>query len=134
MGSQSVDVARWVRPAIEHAQYVLFLWVRPGLEYSFMFSLCRVPFNVQHFLSFYDSFSSFLFWLCPFLKNQIVCFGFVLRHFLLYSFVLRLESCLQKNNLSSFKLALIWFGYSGFSFLSHAIMTMRFVMLVSCVG
>ena len=29
--SRSVDVARWVRPAIEHAQDVLLWWVRPGV-------------------------------------------------------------------------------------------------------
>ena len=47
--------------------------------------------------------------------------------FVLYSFVVRHESSLQKNNLSSFKLVLIWFGYRGFSFLSHAI-SLRFVV------
>ena len=38
-----------------------------------------------------------------------------------YSFVFRLKSILQKNNLSSSKLVLIQFGYCGFSFLSHTV-------------
>ena len=37
------------------------------------------------------------------------------------SFVFRLKSSLQKNNLSSSKLVLIQFGYHGFSFLSQAV-------------
>ena len=37
------------------------------------------------------------------------------------SFVFRLTSSLRKKNLSSFKLVLIQFGYSGFCFLSHAV-------------
>ena len=37
------------------------------------------------------------------------------------SFVFRLESSLQKNNLSSSELVLTQFGYRGFLFLSHAV-------------
>ena len=40
---------------------------------------------------------------------------------MLCSFVFRLISSLQKNNLSSSKLVLIQFGYRGFSFLSLAV-------------
>ena len=39
------------------------------------------------------------------------------------------KSSLQKNNLSSFKLVLIQFGYRGFSFLGHAV---RLWFLVFC--
>ena len=44
-------------------------------------------------------------------------FGFLI----FCSFVFRLKSSLQKNNLSSSKLVLIQFEYLGFSFLSHAV-------------
>ena len=52
--------------------------------------------------------SNCLFWVC--LSILVFC-----------SFVFRLKGSLQKNNLSSFKLALIQFGYRGFSFLRHAV-------------
>ena len=64
----------------------------------------------------------FMSWLCLFLKNQTVYFGFVFRLLVFCSFVFRLECILQKNKLSSSKLVLIQFvGYRGFSFLSHAV-------------
>ena len=37
------------------------------------------------------------------------------------SFVIRLESSLRKNNLSSSKLVLVQFGYRGYSFIGHAV-------------
>ena len=64
---------------------------------------------------------SFLFWLCPFLKNRIVYFGFVFRFFLFYSVPIKLERGFQKNNLSIFNLGLSRFRYRGNFFLSHAI-------------
>ena len=83
---------------------------------------CRALFVFNLLCLFYNWFFSFLFWLCPFLKNQIVCHGFVFRLFCNFSlFVFRLESSLQKNKLSSSKLVLIRFGYRGFSFLSHVL-------------
>ena len=53
------------------------------------------------------------------LFSKIESFGLVLSFdfFTFYSVVVRLESGLQKNSLSSF----IWFGYRGLFFLSHAI-------------
>ena len=65
---------------------------------------------------FYCLFSFFLFWLCPFLKNRI--FGLVLTFdfFVFCSVVVRLESGLQKKNLSSFNLVSTWFGYRGVTF------------------
>ena len=70
---------------------------------------------------FISGFFPFLSWLCPFLQNQIVCLELSHDFFVFCSYVFRLESCLQKNNLSSFKLVLIRFGYCGFSFLSHVV-------------
>ena len=50
-GSQRLVVARWVRPAIEHAQDgPLVRETRGGV--IFMVSFCRVPFCVQPFVSF----------------------------------------------------------------------------------
>ena len=49
----------------------------------------------------------------------VLCLSF---DFLVFcSFLFRLKGSLQKNNLSSFKLVLIQFGYRGFSFLRHAV-------------
>ena len=53
--------------------------------------------------------SNCLFWVC---LSTFRCFC---------SFVFRLKSSLQKNNLSISKLVLIQFGYRGFSFLGHAV-------------
>ena len=74
MWSQSVDVARWVRPAIEHAQDVLSGGL--GQEWEYDFVLCLVWFfkGPCFVLTFYVIlfFVFLLFrWLCPFLKNQI---------------------------------------------------------------
>ena len=45
-------------------------------------------------------------WLCPFFKNQIVFgMGLSFDFFVFYYFFLRLYNSLQKNKLSSFKLA-----------------------------
>ena len=75
--SQRVDVARWVRPAIEHAQDVLFWWVRPEVRVSFRALFLEGPVLVQTFMpflllvfSFVVSVLSFLqisncsFWVC----------------------------------------------------------------------
>ena len=42
-----------------------------------------------------------LIWLCPFLKNQIVWFGFVLRLFGVLRFFFRLVNSLQRKKQSS---------------------------------
>ena len=98
------------------------LWLmRPGVGYIFMVSLCRVSFCVQLLFPFYYLFFSFLFWLCPFLNNRIFWFRFVFRFLVFYLILVKPESCLQKNHLSSFNLVLTWFGYRGFFFLSHDI-------------
>ena len=77
MWSQSVDVARWVRPAIEHAQDVLSGGLGQEGEYDFVLVFKGSCF-VLNFLLYY-LFVFFLFgWLCPFLKNQIVGWFFFL--------------------------------------------------------
>ena len=96
-------------------------WARPGVGYNFMVSLCRVPFCVQLFVWFLRFVFLFFVLVVSFSQNRIFWFGFVFPLFGFYSFVVRLESGIQKNKLSSFKLDLIWFGYRGFFFLSHVI-------------
>ena len=54
-------------------------------------------------------------------KFKSFVLGLFFDFFVFCSFVFRLESSLQKNNLSSSKLMLTRFGYRGFSFLSHAV-------------
>ena len=49
--------------------------------------------------------------------------------FVFCSFVFRLESSLQKKNLSSSKLVLIRFEYRVFSFVSHAVSKLGLVSL-----
>ena len=118
-----MDVARRVRPAIEHARDVL----SGGLGQEWSINSCslffwRLLFVFNLSCLFYYWFLSFLSWLCPFLKNSNrlfwVCFS---TFFVFCSFMFRLESSLQKNNFSSSKLMLTRFGYRGFSFLSHAV-------------
>ena len=70
---------------------------------------------------FYYLFFSFLFWLRPFLKKEYFALGLSFDFFVFYLVAVRLESDFQKNNLSSFNLVLIWFGYRGFFLISHAI-------------
>ena len=71
MCSQSVDVARWVRPAIEHAQDVLSGGLGQEWEFDFGLVLQGVLFCVNFYVIFFFVF--FLFrWLRLFLKNQIV--------------------------------------------------------------
>ena len=55
------------------------------------------------------------------LKIKSFVLGLSFDFFVFCSFVFRLESSLQKNNLSSSKLVLIRFGDRGFSFLRHAV-------------
>ena len=94
MWSQSVDVARWVRPAIEHAQDVLSGGrARSGS----MISCCffeRSCYVITFYVGFMLVFLVFL-WLCPFFKNQIV-FGMGLScdFFVFYYFFLRLYNSL----------------------------------------
>ena len=54
-------------------------------------------------------------------KSNSLVLGLSFDFLVFCSFVFRLKSSLQKNNLSSFKLILIQFGYRGFSFLNHAV-------------
>ena len=63
--SKSVVVARWFRPAIDHAQDSLWL-VRPGVGYIFMVFLCRVSLFVQAYVTFLF----LIFFFLLFLKNK----------------------------------------------------------------
>ena len=56
-----------------------------------------------------------------FSKIKLFILGLSFEFLMFCPFVFRLKSSLQKNNLSSYKLVLIQFGYRGFSFLSHAV-------------
>ena len=84
------------------------------------------------FYSFLLIVFSFLFLVVLVSKIESFGLGLSIDFFVFHSFVVRLESGFQKNSLSNFKMVLIWFGYRGFSFLSHAI-RLWFVTLVSCV-
>ena len=72
--------------------------------WCFMGSFFVLTFYVMYVTSFF----LLLFCLCPFLKNQIVWFGFDLRVFFgFYSFFFSLINSLQKNKLSG---SLSWFN------------------------
>ena len=96
--SQSVVVARWVRPAIEHAQDVLSGGL--GLEWSMLFSeASRFVFNLS--CLFLTDFFLFGFGCFLFSKIKSFVLGSSFDFFyVFFSFVFRLESSLQKNNLS----------------------------------
>ena len=98
-----MDVARWVRPAIEHAQDVLPGGL--GQEWEYDCGFCeRSCYVTTFYVGFVVVFLMFC-WLCPFFKNQIVCgMGLSFDFFVFYYFFLRLYNSLQKNKLSSFKL------------------------------
>ena len=51
--SQSVDVARWVRPATELAQEVLFWWVSQEVRVKFRALFLEGPVLVQLFMPFF---------------------------------------------------------------------------------
>ena len=92
-----MDVARWVRPAIEHAQDVLSGGLGQEWEYDFIFVLTLYGGFFWVFL-YYS-------WLCPFSKNQIIFgLGLSFDFFVFYYFFRGLYNSLQKNKLSSFKL------------------------------
>ena len=118
-----MGVARWVRSAIEHAQDVLFGGLGQEWEYKFMFSFfweVLFVFNLSC-LFYYWIFSFFCLGCALFSKIKSFVLGLSFDFLVFCAFVFRLESILQKNNLSSSKLLLIQFGYRGFSFLSHAV-------------
>ena len=76
------------------------LWlVRPGLGYNVEVSLCRVSFCVQPFVSFFLLFFLFFVLVVSFSRKSNLLVWFCLPTFLFYSFVVRLESGLDKNNL-----------------------------------
>ena len=87
-----------------------------------MLSFWRVLFLVQFFMLF---FITDVFFCCPiyvfFSKIKLFVLGFSFDFLVFCSFVFRLRSSLQNNNLSSSKLVLIQLVYRGFSFLSHAV-------------
>ena len=87
-----------------------------------LFFLGGGPICVQDFVPFFIT-VFFLSCLGCALFSKIKSFVFSLSFdFLVFcDFVFRLESSLQKNNLTSSKLLLNQFGYRGFSFLSHAV-------------
>ena len=65
----------------------------------------KVSCFVLTFVLYYFLFFFFFRWLCPFLKNQIVCgLGLSCDFLVFYCFIFRLGNSLQKNNLCSFKL------------------------------
>ena len=118
-----MDVARWVRPAIEHAQDVLSggLGQEWSINSSSLFFLEGLV-CVQLFVPFLILVFSFFVLVVSFSqKFKSFVLGLSFDFFVFCSFVFRLESSLQKNNLSSSKLVLIRLGYRGFSFLSHAV-------------
>ena len=120
--SQSVDVARKVRPPIGHAQDVISGGLGQEWEYETMLSFCGGPVCVQPFVLFLLLvFSFFLSWLCPFLKNQIVFFWVCRSTF--WCFVL-LCSVLKVFFKRTIYPVLIW-CYSSldtvYFFLSHAV-------------
>ena len=51
--SQSMSVARWARPAKEHAQDVLFWWFRPGVRVQIHALFLEGPVCVQFFMPFF---------------------------------------------------------------------------------
>ena len=87
-----------------------------------MLSFLEGPFCVQPFVPFLLLVFSFFALVVSFpSKLKLFVLGLSFDFFVFCSFVFRLESSLQKNNLSSSKLVLIRFGNRGFSFLSHAV-------------
>ena len=73
-------------------------------------------------MPFFKKIFSFFALVVSFSQNSNRLFCVCLSIFCIVLFcVFRLVSSLQKNNLSSCKLVLIRFGYTGFSFLSHAV-------------
>ena len=120
-----MGVASWVRPPIEHAQEVLSGELGQDWEYNFMlffFGGGGVLFVFKISCLFYYCFF-FLSCLGCALFSKIKSFvlGLSFDFLVFCDFVFRLESSLQKNNLTSSKLLLIQFGYRGFSFLGHAV-------------
>ena len=75
-GSQSVVVARWIRPTIEHARDVPLVGeTRSGLY--FMVFLCRVSLLAQPFITISLHVFLFCFGCVFFFKSRIICFGSV---------------------------------------------------------
>ena len=110
-------VARWVRPAIEHAQDVPLVGeARNGVYFYGLF--VQSPFLCSTFCFVFITCFSLFYFGCV-LFSKIEPFGFVLSFdfFTFYSVVVRLESGLQRIVYP----VLIWFGYRGLFFLSHAI-------------
>ena len=114
-----MGVAWWVRPAIEHAQDILFgrLGQEWSINHAFFFGGSLLCSTFRAFL-----FLFFLFCLGFVIFSKIKSFvlGLFFDFLVFCSFVFRFKSSLQKNDLSSSKLVLIQFGYRGFSFLGHA--------------
>ena len=85
-----------------------------------MLSFLEGPVLVQAFVLFFTG----VFFCCLsyvfFPKIKLFVLGLSFDFLVFCSFVFRLKSSLQKNNLSSSKLVLIQFGYRGFSFFIHA--------------
>ena len=111
---------RWVRPAIEQAQvFPLVGGARSRLYFYSLFVQSLFICSTFCYI-FITCFSLFCFGCVLF--SKIESFGLGLSYvFFYFCFVLiKLERGFQKNNLSSFNLVLIWLGYRGISFLSHA--------------
>ena len=98
-----------------------FWWARPEVGW-FLWSLCAELFFVFNLLwLFYWVFFSFLFWLCPLLKNRITFFGFVFRFFcFLFYFFLIFKVAFEKK-IIPFQSGLLRLGYRGTFFLRHAV-------------
>ena len=119
--SQSVDVARWVRSAIEHAQDVLSVGLGQQWGYNFVFSFLEGPVLVHAFGSFHYWFFSLVVLVMSCCQISTCLFWVCFSTFRCFFCVFRLKSILQKNKLSSSKLVLIQFSYCGFLFQSHAL-------------
>ena len=76
--------------------------------FNLLFRFCYLFFSFRFGCAFFSKLESF----------GLVLF---LDFFVFFFIVGKTESCLQKNNLSSFNQVKIWFGYRGILFFSHTI-------------
>ena len=118
-----MDVARWVRPATELAQEVLFWWVSPEVRVKFHALFLEGPVLVQLFMPFFITsifFCSLIFVFSLKIKLFVLglSFDFLLFFVLLYS---DLKVVFKRIILSGSKLVFFQFGYCGFSLISHAV-------------
>ena len=135
VGKQSVVVAQWVRPAIEHAHEIPLVGeARSGLYFCGLFVQSLFICSTFCFI-FNTCFSLFCFGCVFFSKMESFGLGLSFDIFVFNLVSVKFKNGFQKNILSSFNLVLIWFGYRGIFFLSPAIsLWLCEVGIVSCVG